>query len=181
MKSEILHADESPGGDSMLPSSTYPQTSWHNGSPYSQSPYAESSVHEYPHYTGYMHGVPSEPLPGMSASLCHQSLPHVGHMTHHHLPMLTTTSTWPSELTQAHSNNYSVSSSTLVATPIIDTSEVKPSDKARKTLTFDQKKRICLLHESNPKMRQADIGVQFNVERRYVFYSPIQKEATHRI
>ncbi|KAM3505340.1 hypothetical protein MY10362_002989 [Beauveria mimosiformis] len=41
----------------------------------------------------------------------------------------------------------------------------RPPEKTRKTLTFEQKRDMCLYHEKNPKTRQADIGHVFNVER----------------
>ncbi|KAJ6780734.1 hypothetical protein PWT90_04297 [Aphanocladium album] len=167
MRLETQHTNEPSDPDGMMHSSSYPQTPWHSTSPYSQSPYADSPMNEYAHFPNYMHhGMPSESVSGMPASLSQPPLTHTGHMTHHHLPILTTTATWPSELTaQAQANTYPISSNVLVETPVSDTCGAKPSEKPRRTLTFEQKRNICLVHEKNPKMRQADIGDQFKVER----------------
>ncbi len=126
-------------------------------------------MNEYAHFSNYIpHGMPSEPLSGMPTSLSHHTIAHAGHMTHQHLPMLTTTATWPSELTtHTPSTGYSVSSHTLAPAPMSAMCGAKPSEKTRKTLTFEQKRDMCLYHENNPKMRQADIGEIFRVERRY--------------
>ncbi|KAK5990057.1 hypothetical protein PT974_08320 [Cladobotryum mycophilum] len=40
-----------------------------------------------------------------------------------------------------------------------------PHEKARKTLSAEQKRAMCLFHEENPGTRQADIGARFGVER----------------
>ncbi|OAQ97891.1 hypothetical protein LLEC1_01523 [Akanthomyces lecanii] len=167
MKSETSQTDELSGNEAMTTPSHYTQGPWHSTSPYSQSPYGNSPLNEYAHFQQYMHhGMPTEPLSGLQAPLSHPQIAHAGHMTHQHLPMLTTTTTWPSELTaHAPSAGYSISSNTLAPAPGAAMCGVKPPEKTRKTLTFEQKRDMCLHHESNPKMRQADIGEIFRVER----------------
>lgn len=169
MKSETSQTDEPSGNDAMITPNHYTQGPWHGTSPYSQSPYENSPLNEYAHFQHYIpHGMPIEPLSGMHTPLSHQQITHAGHMTHQHLPMLTTTATWPSELAaHAPSTGYSVSSHTLAPAPMAAMCGAKPPEKTRKTLTFEQKRDMCLYHESNPKMRQADIGEIFRVERRY--------------
>lgn len=169
MKSETSQTDEPSGNDAMITPNHYTQGPWHSTSPYSQSPYGNSPLNEYAHFQHYIpHGMPIEPLSGMHTPLSHQQITHAGHMTHQHLPMLTTTATWPSELAaHAPSTGYSVSSHTLAPAPMAAMCGAKPPEKTRKTLTFEQKRDMCLYHESNPKMRQADIGEIFRVERRY--------------
>ncbi|KAJ3485183.1 hypothetical protein NLG97_g6874 [Lecanicillium saksenae] len=167
MRLETQHTEESSGHEGMIHPSTYSQAPWHSTSPYTHSPYGDSPMNEYAHFPNYIsHGMPSEAISGLPTSLPQPQVAHTGTMTHHHLPMLTTTGTWPSELTaHAQTSAYAIPSNQLVETSSSETCGTKPSDKARRTLTFEQKRAICLLHEKNPKMRQADIGDQFKVER----------------
>ncbi|EGX97127.1 Homeodomain-like protein [Cordyceps militaris CM01] len=162
MESGTSQTDEPSGNDIRLNSSNYPHGSWHNASPYSQSPYENSPLNEYANYQHYVHHPIS--LTGLPAILPNSHMAHGGSMAHQDLPMLTTT-TWPSELTHTQSSAYSVSSSTIASAAMPSITTAKPAEKTRKTLTFEQKRDMCLYHEQHPKTRQADIGQVFRVER----------------
>lgn len=177
------------GQDStMAHSNNYSNDGWASISPYSHSPYGNSPMNEYGHFNGYMpHGLPTESMsrtPSESMSRMpppHQQQSHTPtqhhqliqpaaqHMGHQQLPMLNTT--WPSQLTNPtpSSGTYSAPPVSMApgSAPVIDAPRLPmPHEKARKTLSAEQKRAMCLYHEENPGTRQADIGARFGVERR---------------
>lgn len=162
----------------MTRSNGYNNDAWASISPYSQSPYGNSPLNEYSNWNGYMsHSLPQETLnrmpPPLPQSSTHQMIqPAPPQMGHHGLPMLNTT--WPSQLTNpTPSANYSappLSMNPLSIAQPVDAPRPPPgtSEKARKTLSTEQKRAMCQYYEENPGTRQADIGARFGVERRYV-------------
>lgn len=173
MKSETSQTDKSCGNDAMINCNDYRYGSWHNTGPDTRNPYGNSPMNEYAHFPNYIsHGVPPEPLSCIPTSLAHQQIAHVGHMAHQHLSMLTTTATWPCELTtHTPSNDCSSSSNMLAPASMSAMCGAKPPEKTRKILTFEQKRDMCLYHKKKPRMRQADVGDIFKVERRYAFHA----------
>lgn len=156
---------------------SYGGDAWASISPYSQSPYNNSPMTEYGNFGGYVsHGLPTESLgrmpPPPSQSQHHHQLiqPALPHMGHHQLPMLNTQ--WPSQLTNPTPSG-SYSAPPLSLTPVSSAPPVESPrlpiqhEKARKTLSAEQKRAMCQYHEENPGTRQADIGARFGVERRY--------------
>ncbi|OIW34089.1 hypothetical protein CONLIGDRAFT_208405 [Coniochaeta ligniaria NRRL 30616] len=126
------------------------------------------------------HGLPSEslnrmppPPPPHSMAQTQTSLPQLPPQ----LPMLVMPShaTWPSMLTNPHS--YSSHSAPAMSTPPIQvTPRVQATLKTklpalhtqpvpRKTLTDDDRKRMCQYAEEHPHAKQTDIGARFGVER----------------
>ncbi|KFA68809.1 hypothetical protein S40285_01213 [Stachybotrys chlorohalonatus IBT 40285] len=180
------------GQDStMAQSHVYNNDSWANMSPYSQSPYGHSPMNEYGGFAYMPHGLPSESLNRMAhphhqhhqiiqpappppppqhqqPPVTAQSPQPSGPMGHHQLPMLNTT--WPSQLTNPTPSG-SYSAPPLSMPPVPATLPTEPPrlppqhEKARKTLSNEQKRAMCLYHEENPGTRQADIGAKFGVER----------------
>ena len=159
---------------SMAQGQGYGSDTWANMSPYSQSPYGNSPMNEYSGFAFTPHGLPSESLgrmpPPPPQPQHHQMIqPAPSHMGHPHLPMLNTA--WPSQLTNpTPSGSYSAPPLSMppVTTPIAAETPraAAPHDKARRTLTTEQKRAMCQYHEDNPGVRQADIGAKFGVERR---------------
>lgn len=128
------------------------------------------------------------PAPSQATGLNHHHNHHQHQHQHQHhhpqLPMLNTT--WPSQLTNP-TPTQSYSAPPLSMTPVsapataaptapptapsIETPRPlapppPPAEKARKTLSTEQKRAMCLYYEENPGTRQADIGAKFGVERR---------------
>ncbi|KAG5922839.1 hypothetical protein E4U42_005226 [Claviceps africana] len=163
----------------------YSHDGWTTMGPYSQSPYDGSPMNEYLSFGTFVpHGMTSESMPRMPHSppqhpQHHQQqqhqpiMPHsAAPMMHHQLPMLTTA--WPSQLTNPNptTSSGSLSAPPLSASPVsrippaIDTPKLPIQvEKGRKTLTTEQKRRMCQFHEDHPGTRQADIGKEFGVER----------------
>jgi hypothetical protein len=136
------------------------------------------------------------PAPSQAAAHNHHHSHHQQHQQHQHqhqhhhpqLPMLNTQ--WPSQLTNpTPTQSYSAPplSMTPVSAPATTPSAPPtalgletprslaappppppppPAEKARKTLSTEQKRAMCLYYEENPGTRQADIGAKFGVERR---------------
>lgn len=165
----------------MMQPNSYGQEPWSNISPYGQSPYGNSPMNEYANFGQYLsHGLPQEPLNRMPPPPSQQQHQHGQHqvaqspspMSHAQLPMLNTT--WPSQLIDhSHSSSYSAPSKSIAPVPTAPSStetlsKPAPNDKARKTLSAEQKRAMCQYHEDNPGTRQADIGAKFGVERRWV-------------
>lgn len=103
-------------------------------------------------------------------------------MGHQQLPLLNTTMqpTWPSQLTNPTPQG-SYSAPPLSITPVTSATPVETQrlpaqhEKARKTLSDEQKRAMCMYHEENPGTRQADIGAKFGVERRLVLIDFLHK------
>ena len=135
------------------------------------------------------HGLPSESLSRMppppqphSMAQAQTTLPQLNQQ----LPMLVMPShaTWPSMLTNPNNNNNNYSShsappTTMSIPPIQVTPRVQATLKTklpalhtqpvpRKTLTDDDRKRMCQYAEDHPHAKQTDIGARFGVERRFV-------------
>ncbi|RFU80853.1 hypothetical protein TARUN_1358 [Trichoderma arundinaceum] len=159
----------------------YTNDHWASISPYSQSPYGNSPLNEYgATFGGFIsHGMPSESLsrmpppipPSIPPPTTHQLIQPAPLMGHHQLPMLNTQ--WPSQLTNpTPSGSYSappLSIAPASSLPPVDPPPRPPvhHEKARKTLSAEQKRAMCQYHEENPGTRQADIGAKFGVERRH--------------
>ncbi|KAH0527924.1 hypothetical protein TsFJ059_002845 [Trichoderma semiorbis] len=167
----------------------YSSDHWASISPYSQSPYGNSPLNEYgATFGGFIsHGLPSESLnrmpppiqPSIPPPSTHQLIQPAPLMGHHQLPMLNTQ--WPSQLTNpTPSGSYSappLSIAPASSLPPVDPSPRPPvhHEKARKTLSAEQKRAMCQYHEDNPGTRQADIGAKFGVER-----STVSKVLRHK-
>ncbi|KAI9166715.1 Ribosome-interacting GTPase 1 [Paramyrothecium foliicola] len=187
------------GEDStMAPTHGYGNDSWASISPYSQSPYSHSPMNEYNAFAYLPHGLPSESIsrmPPPPQPQHHQMIqpapsphpqppvaspaPSSAAMAHQQLPMLTTT--WPSQLTNPTPPSGSYSAPPLSvpppsAAPPVEAPRLPAQhEKARKTLSNEQKRAMCLYHEENPGTRQADIGARFGVER-----STVSKVLRHK-
>ncbi|CAK7274116.1 hypothetical protein SEPCBS119000_006005 [Sporothrix epigloea] len=160
-------------------------TTQHNGSSWSNmSDYPQTTMASYDHsdYT-YMPPIVSDlsPQPQQSRPPMHHPPLSVGHgMRQHQLPQLHMHSvpsnpTWPSMLTNP--SRLAASSSTVLYLPRNRPSGLPlPSLKSklgkrcgrtgpRKTLTDDDRRRMCEYARANPGVKQADIGSIFGVER----------------
>ncbi|MCJ1389526.1 hypothetical protein MMC18_002383 [Xylographa bjoerkii] len=144
------------------------------------SPHVQSPTNEYNGF-GYMansHGLPTESLYGrpiQSSYSMHQP----------QQPMITTQ--WPSMLTNPSSNASSptpiqappplapISTFTTVHSLPPLTTPV-PTASARRTLTDQDRRRMCIYHEENPTVKQTEIGAMFGVERSTVSKVLRQKE-----
>ncbi len=118
------------------------------------------------------HGLPSESLSRMPPPPPpqHNMLPHP---IHPQLPMLLTPSqaTWPSLLTHPNPSSYSAPPMTMAQLSAAGLVLPKPhkhstNSAPRKTLTDDDRRRMCEYAEANPGVKQTDIGNMFGVERR---------------
>ncbi len=184
MNNTASGSEEMASDTAMMQPNGFGHESWSNVSPYSQSPYGNSPMNEYPNFGNYLaHGLPSEPLnrmpppPSQPQPQTHSQAHHHHHqmaqpaspMSHQQLPMLNTT--WPSQLiNHSQPGSYAAPPTSIIPTTAApsstDTVKAPPNDKARKTLSAEQKRAMCQYHEDNPGTRQADIGAKFGVERR---------------
>lgn len=129
------------------------------------SPQVQSPVHEYTGF-GYMsphHGMPLEPVYNPPMPLSYQS--------HHPAPPLITAQ-WPSMLTNPSNNGPAMISaaSILPSPPLAPISTYSlahslpqptapvPVPSARRTLTDQDRRRMCQYHEDNPSVKQTEIG-----------------------
>jgi hypothetical protein len=134
----------------------------------------QQQTHQHHHHHQMIQPAPTGlPPPPSSASQSASS----GVMAHQQLPMLTTT--WPSQLTNPTPASGSYSAPPLSIQPVsasappVEAPRLPPQhEKARKTLSNEQKRAMCLYYDENPGIRQADIGAKFGVERRYVTLQP---------
>lgn len=118
------------------------------------------------------HGLPSESLHRMPPPPPPQHMSQT-QTTHPQLPMLIMPShaTWPSMLTNP--NSYASHSAPPVAIPPV-TAPLKQAklpaihapSQPRKTLTDDDRRRMCQYAEDHPNTKQTEIGAMFGVERR---------------
>ena len=120
------------------------------------------------------HGLPSErmpPPPPPPPQSLHQSpathtqLPALL-MPHHH-------TLWPSMLSNPNPNYGPPHSAPPVAIPSIATPlktsklpAIQTTSQPRKTLTDDDRRKMCQYAEDHPTAKQTDIGAKFGVERR---------------
>lgn len=74
--------------------------------------------------------------------------------------------TWPSMLTNPQSYSAPPIGMPMPASlkPRLGMGQSQP----RRTLTDDDRRRMCQYHEDNPTVKQTEIGAMFGVERRYV-------------
>lgn len=138
-----------------------------------------SSQHQSPIYEHGGFGFPMQPvqMPVPEPSYSHtqrisqspQSLPPHQQL----LPLIMPSHpTWPSMLTNPN-NNYSappVPIPSASAPPIVKASNTKlpaihTNPTPRKTLTDNDRRRMCQYHEENPTVKQTEIGAMFGVER----------------
>ncbi|KAF3770491.1 hypothetical protein M406DRAFT_336156 [Cryphonectria parasitica EP155] len=155
------------------------------------SPYITTTVGDYGGgaYTfmspisSHGHGLPSEslgrmPPPATPSQPVLQPHPHPPPPPHHPtLPLLMVPShpTWPSMLTNPGSFNTSppvaippASSSTSMPSSSSTVKATRPAaqpSQPRKTLTDEDRRRMCQCHLDNPTMKQTEIGAMFGVER----------------
>ncbi|KAK3952714.1 hypothetical protein QBC32DRAFT_340614 [Pseudoneurospora amorphoporcata] len=129
-------------------------------------------------YGGYMppisHGLPSESLgrmPPPPPPQHHVPQPH--QHSHPPLPMLMmpqTTTTWPSMLTNPTYGAHPVPPVAIppVTTPLKNSKlpAIQTTSQPRKTLTDEDRRRMCQYAQDHPTAKQTDIGAQFGVERR---------------
>lgn len=151
---------------------------WSDMGPFMQTPMAEYA-HGYNYLSSLPHRLPSESLGQMPPPAtpppppqAHHGLPTPSH--HPALPMLMVPGnpTWPSMLT----NPGGFTSSPPVAMPpmaagIQPLKQSRPpmpqvASQPRKTLTDDDRRRMCQWHIEHPEMKQTEIGGMFGVERR---------------
>lgn len=151
------------------------------------SPYIQTTMADYGGGYGYMppishgHGLPSEslgrmppPAPPPQPPLQHQHSQPPHHPT---LPMLMVPShpTWPSMLTNPGGFNTSppvaIPPASAAIPPLQATRPPVPqiTSQPRKTLSDDDRRRMCQYHIDNPSMKQTEIGAMFGVERRSVW------------
>ncbi|KAH7631753.1 hypothetical protein B0T09DRAFT_356266 [Sordaria sp. MPI-SDFR-AT-0083] len=138
-------------------------------------------------YGGYMppisHGLPSESLgrmPPPPPPQHHVPQPH--QHSHPPLPMLMmpqTTTTWPSMLTNPTYGTHPVPPVAIppVTTPLKNSKlpAIQTTSQPRKTLTDEDRRRMCQYAQDHPTAKQTDIGAQFGVER-----STVSKVLRHR-
>ncbi|KAJ4860394.1 tc5 transposase DNA-binding domain-containing protein [Trichoderma breve] len=145
----------------------YSSDHWASISPYSQSPYGNSPLNEYgATFGGFIsHGLPSESLNRMPPPIQPSIPPPSTHQLIQPAPLMGSYSAPPLSIAPASS------------LPPVDPSPRPPvhHEKARKTLSAEQKRAMCQYHEDNPGTRQADIGAKFGVER-----STVSKVLRHK-
>jgi hypothetical protein len=147
------------------------QDTSYNDSWVDMNSYTQNTMQDYGNF-GYMppvtHGLPSESLSRMPPPPAPQPI-QPQQQSHPQLPMLIMPShaTWPSMLTNP--NSYSAPP---VPIPPVSTAPTKPVRPAasqstpRRTLTDNDRRRMCQYHEDNPTVKQTEIGAMFGVERR---------------
>jgi len=127
------------------------------------------------------HGLPSESIGRMPPPPPPQSMPQP-QTSHSQLPMLMMPhAPWPSMLTNP--NNYGHHTSGPVAIPSVTAPPLKTTklpaiqttSQPRKTLTDDDRRRMCQYALDHPNAKQTDIGAEFGVER-----STVSKVLRHK-
>ena len=151
--------------------------SYNNDNWVDMSPYTQTTMPDYGNSYGYMppitHGLPSESLGRMPPPPPPQPMAQP-YQNHPQLPMLTVPShtSWPSLLTHPSPSSYSappVSIPPLAGAPPPPPPpkpRANPPSQPRKTLTDDDRRRMCEYAESHPGTKQTEIGSMFGVERR---------------
>jgi hypothetical protein len=129
-------------------------------------------------YMGSMpHGLPSESIGRMPPPPPPPSRPtlYPSQASHPPLPMLLTPSApqWPSMLTNPSAyTSQQVSPPMAIPSAALPPKSIKPpslqtNSQPRRTLTDDDRKRMCQYAEDHPSAKQTEIGALFGVERRY--------------
>lgn len=172
-ETHLAHHEQSFGGDQ-----------WGDMSPYIQTTMADyGGGYGYMSSLSHAHGLPSEqlgrmpqqPPPGPQPSIHHHPHAHPHHPPPHHppLPMLMVPShpTWPSMLTNPGGFNASPPVAIPASGPVAALKASRPpvppiASQPRKTLTDEDRRRMCQYHIDNPSMKQTEIGAMFGVERR---------------
>ena len=130
-----------------------------------QSPHMHSPAHEYSGF-GYMsspHGIPMEPI-------FQRTMP-LSYSTHQQPPPLMTAQ-WPSMLTNPSRNATPALSVQPIQSPpslappstystvhsLPQPANPLPVPSARRTLTDQDRRRMCQYHEDNPTVKQTEIG-----------------------
>ena len=130
------------------------------------SPHLHSPAHEYSGF-GYMsspHGIPMEPT-------FQRAMP-LSYSTHQQQPPSLMTAPWPSMLTNPSRNHPPALSIQPIQSPpplpptstfptihsLPPTVNPLPVPSARRTLTDQDRRRMCQYHEDNPTVKQTEIG-----------------------
>lgn len=166
----LAHHEHNFGNDQWHEMGQYMQTTMAD---YAHGYYLSSMAHRLPSESlGHMPPPATPPPPPPPLHGQHSGPPAPSH--HPTLPMLMVPShpTWPSMLTNPGGFN----SSPPVAIPPVSAGvqPLKPSrplvtpisSQPRKTLTDDDRRRMCQWHIDHPEMKQTEIGAMFGVERR---------------
>ena len=149
---------------------TYGSEHWVDMNTYS---HPQTTLPDYSGGYGYMppitHGLPSESLGRMPPPPPPQSMQPPHQSPYQPLTLLVPSNpTWPSMLTNP--NSYSNQPVAIPPVPApLKTTKVTPlhaPSGPRKTLTDDDRRRMCQYHEDNPHVKQTEIGAMFGVERR---------------
>ena len=142
------------------------------------SPHTQSPATEYPSYSFSMPphsvGMPLEP------SLQH-SMPPMYSSTHAPPPQPLYSTQWPSMLTNPSPPPAHISSSHVHQVESFSTPPALPrlttqhNGTSRRTLTDQDRRRMCQYHEDHPTVKQTEIGAMFGVER-----STVSKVLRHK-
>lgn len=154
---------------------SYDHGNWAN-----MNSYTQTSMADYSGGFAYMppisHGLPSLPSESISRMPPPPTPiqpPSHSHQNHPQLPMLMVPShpTWPSMLTNPSS--YSAPPVPIpplpAGPPLKAPKSAHSQSQPRKTLTDDDRRKMCEYAEANPGVKQTEIGSMFGVERRYFF------------
>jgi transposase-like protein len=128
--------------------------------PPAQPQLLSQTQHQHQHHQMIQPGPPPPPQPAHTS----------GPASHQTLPMLNTNTTWPSQLTNPSPGSFSAPPLSVTPLSSATPTEAPPRppaqpEKARKTLSNEQKRAMCQYHQDHPHARQADIGQKFGVER----------------
>jgi len=152
-------------------------TGWHENGQYQHH---SSPVQDFNGFHAYT-PMPMEPIYGNGMHPPHPTHP-PPRSTHQQLQPLIMPQ-WPSMLTSQSTYQPSIFPSAPVpitpasATPVSATStHSRTSSTPRKTLTDQDRRRMCQYHEDNPTVKQTEIGAMFGVERSTVSKVLRQKE-----
>ncbi|KAK3692736.1 hypothetical protein B0T22DRAFT_24151 [Podospora appendiculata] len=169
-ESHIAHDNTNNNSNNNHNHNTYGNENWVDMNSY----HHQTNMPDYGGGFGYIppitHGLPSESLSRMPPPPPPQTMPQP-QTNHTQLPMLMMPhAAWPSMLTNP--NNYSQHSVPPVAIPPVTTPlktsklpAIQTTSQPRKTLTDDDRRRMCQYAEDHPGAKQTDIGAEFGVER----------------
>lgn len=151
--------------------------SWVSSGQYGQSYFIEASENVPLGPENVPHGLPPQHmgrLPTPSTQLFgelqynHQAQPQVMQGTGNTIPI-----TRPSQLTNLTpgSRSYSATATTVSSLPTSTSSQERTkgpgqAERGRKTVSNEKRRKICQYHIDYPGTKQADIGLEFGLERR---------------
>ncbi|KAB5558648.1 hypothetical protein GE09DRAFT_962675 [Coniochaeta sp. 2T2.1] len=184
MHNQLIGAGDQESHTPQDNNNTYGNDGWVDIYHNNQITMPEYNANNFSFMPSITHGLPSEsltrmppPPPPHSMAQNQTTLPQLNQQ----LPMLVMPShaTWPSMLTNPNHNSYSSHSAPptrMSIPPIQVTPRVQATLKTklpalhtqpvpRKTLTDDDRKRMCQYAEDHPHAKQTDIGARFGVER----------------